>query len=132
RGLRVGGEEGREVARGRVGAEVITGSPFVMVIAVVAFLSCNKPPPPRHAGDPCRDGKCPDGMRCQAWWERNAEQGSRGLPAPKKSTYRCVLLPERCATAGDCPKKWMTCSHTDPDQNTTGFCIEPLMTTPAR
>jgi hypothetical protein len=48
----------------------------------------------------------------------------------KMSDPACELLPERCFSASDCPKKWMECKTSG--RETAGFCVEPPMSTPAK
>ncbi len=89
-------------------------------------LSCSSPPPPKLPGDPCHEGACPDGMRCENPKESYRRAGRRFGP-PIKGRPECVLAEGRCVTASDCSNKSMDCRHAG--SAAVGFCVELPMPT---
>jgi hypothetical protein len=101
------------------------------VVLVLLPLACSKSPPPRHPGDPCHEGACPDGMRCETPVETYQRAGKR-RGAPIKGRSECLLMDGRCITTSDCPNKSMECRHSAASSNEVGFCVGPPMSTPTK
>jgi hypothetical protein len=99
----------------------------VLLIAANGAFACGSAPSPKLPGDPCHEGTCPDGMRCETPVETHQRGGKRYGPPIKTHRPECLLLPERCVSAADCSKQWMKCEHRSSTPDNIGFCVPPPM-----